>query len=84
MRSSYVHLGDGPEFTFKIGRVKMNDIEILKNSLTGVKKFIHLLKEFDLTTENIRRIHLKLDKSESLPVFTNLTQEEIKILREIK
>ena len=77
-------MGDGPEFTFKIGRVKMNDIEILKNSLTGVKKFIHFLKEFDLTTENIRRIHLKLDKSESLPVFTNLTQEEIKILREIK
>lgn len=79
-----MHLGDGPEFTFKIGRVKMNDIEILKNSLVGVKKFLSLLKQFSLSTENIRRIYIKLDKSESLPIFTHLTKEEISILREIK
>ena len=76
--STYLHIGNGAELTVKIGRLNTNEnLDIVKNVLRVVKELLILFKELGLSKTNIRRIYLKTEKSESLPVFTQLSEEEI-------
>ena len=76
--STYLHIGNGAELTVKIGRLNTNEnLDIVKNILRVVKELLILFKELGLSKTNIRRIYLKTEKSESLPVFTQLSEEEI-------
>ena len=69
--STYIHLGNGAEISFKVGRVKNTTaVECVKNVVKAVRELLILFRELDLTKKNIRRIYLKTEKSESLPVFT--------------
>ncbi len=82
--STYLHIGNGAELTLKIGRVHTNDnLDVVKNVLRAMKELLILFKELGLSKNNIRRIYLKTEKSESLPVFTHLSEEEIQLAKEM-
>ncbi len=82
--STYIHLGHGAEFSLKVGRMKdMTHIENLKNVLISIKDMILLLHEFGLKKMHIRRIYVKLESSESLPIYSFLNKEEVELARQI-
>ena len=69
-----MHIGLGTEFSLKIARFnESKDIEILNNILNGIKNALKLFKQLDLEKDNLRRIYVKTEKSESLPIYTHLT-----------
>ncbi len=77
MTSSYINFGKGAEFSLKVGRVlEIDDVANLKNVLFGIRNFLNLIKEMGLVNANVRRIYLKTEKSESLPIYTFLTKNE--------
>lgn len=81
--STYLHLGQGTEFSVKIGRAeKMSDMDVLKNALTAFKEIVRVFKQLDLGLENIRRVVIRAEQSESLPVYSYLTDEEKKMLKQ--
>ena len=80
-KCTYLHLGQGSEFSIKIGRAeKMSDIDILKNALSAFKEVVRVFKQLDLSLKNIRRVVIRAEQSESLPVYTYLTEEEKSLL----
>lgn len=82
-KTTYLHLGQGTEFSVKIGRAeKMSDIDVLKNALCAFKEIVRVFKELDLSLKNIRRVVIKAEQSESLPVYTFLTDEEKTLLKQ--
>lgn len=81
-KCTYLHLGQGTEFSVKIGRAeKMTDIEVLKNALCAFKSIVRAFKDLGLGLKNIRRVVIRAEQSESLPVYSFLSDEERKIMR---
>ena len=81
---SYMHLGEGTELSIKVGRVEdMKELDILKNCLSCFKQLVTTLKQYGLTLKNIRRVFIKGEKTQSLPVYSYLTDEEKEIARAI-
>ena len=81
---SYMHLGEGTELSVKVGRVEdMKDLDILRNCLSCFKQLVTTLKQYGLTLKNIRRVFVKGEKTQSLPVYSYLTDEEKEIARAI-
>lgn len=82
-KTTYMHLGQGTEFSVKIGRAeKMSDIDVLKNAVAAFKEIVRVFKQLDLSVSNIRRIVVRGEQSESLPVYSYLTEEEKKMLKQ--
>lgn len=82
--STYLHIGHGAELTMKVGRINhISHLDNVKNIIKGVKGIVILFKELGLKKSNIRRIYLKTEKSESLPIYTQLSEEELQLAREI-
>lgn len=61
----------------------VQDMENVKNVLRAMKSLLLLFKEIGISKQNIRRIYLKTETSESLPVFTQLTKEEVELAKEV-
>lgn len=80
--STYLHLGNGAEFSIKVGRMdNSNDLDNLKNVLFAIKNVFLLFKEYGVKKNNFRRIFLKGESTESLPIYSYLSPEEKKIAR---
>ena len=81
---TYLHLGQGTEFSVKIGRSeKMADIDVLKNALSAFKEIVRVFKGLGLSLKNIRRVVIRAEQSESLPVYSYLTDEEKQVLKKV-
>lgn len=83
-KCTYLHLGQGTEFSVKIGRAhNMSDIDVLKNALCAFKEIVRALKPLGLSLKNVRRVVIRAEQSESLPVYSYLTEEERQVLRKV-
>lgn len=74
---TYFIMGNGPVYTVKVGRISMQVKDLVKNIMHGVYNTIpHILKECVKHT-SVRCVSIKTYNSISLPIFNQLTQEEI-------
>lgn len=80
--STYLHIGNGAEFSMKIARMENSkDLDNLKNVLFGIKNVFGLFKEYGVSKNNFRRIFLKGESTESLPIYSYLSPEEKRVAR---
>lgn len=83
-RSTYFVQGNGPEYSLKVARlIKGKQNEIVSNIEQSLEKLIDELKVRGIGEEGIRRISIKGENTESLPVYNYLTVEEKNIMREL-
>ena len=84
-KSCYFYQGNGPEYTLKVSRISddIKNVSIVKNLKMGVKHMMKYMIQQGLKLKDIRRISLKLAQSVSLPIYSYLKEEEIKVLKKV-
>ena len=83
---TYFYQGNGPEYTLKVGRVSEDakNLPAIKNIKLGLKNMMKYMLTQELKLKDIRRISLKLAQSESLPVYSYLTPEEVEFMQKVE
>lgn len=74
---TYFIMGNGPVYTVKVARTTMSLKESVKNIIHGIYNTVpHILRE-SIKHTKVRQISIKTADSISLPIFNQLTPEEI-------
>ncbi|EGR27405.1 hypothetical protein IMG5_195870 [Ichthyophthirius multifiliis] len=74
---TYFSMGNGPVYTIKVARTNMNIPDIVKNVIHSIYNAVpHLVQNKNLF-EKVRQINIKTYSSVSLPIFNQLSKEEI-------
>ena len=83
---TYFYQGNGPEYTLKVGRVSEDakNLPAIKNIKLGLKNMMKYMLTQGLHLKDVRRISLKLAQSESLPVYSYLTPEEVEYMQKVQ
>lgn len=80
---TYFIQGNGPEYSSKVARLtKTNNNQILKNVKAVIKGLLKVLISKNIKLGNIWRISLKGEQTDSFPIYSYLTLEEKRILKE--
>lgn len=85
-KSAYFYPGNGPEYCLKVARLgsATKNIDVIKNVRKGVKGMMTRLIKMGSRLKDVRRISLKLAQSQSLPIFSALTEREIEIIEKCR
>ena len=80
---AYFYPGNGPEYSLKVSRLdsSVKTIDVIKNVRRGLKGVMTRLIKMGSRLRDVRRVSLKLAQSQSLPVFSYLTEEEKQAMR---
>jgi ribosome biogenesis protein UTP30 len=82
--STYFVQGNGPEYSIKVARVdKLTDAQLASNVRAGVKGLVKILVERGIKPENVRRVILRGEQTESFPIYSHLTPEEKQLMAQI-
>lgn len=82
---TYFYQGNGPEYSIKFARMKNFTVaQILSNAKIAFKGLFNILAERGITLKDVRRIIIKTEKSESLPIYSYLKPSEKKIIKELR
>ena len=82
-RSTFFTQGNGPEYSLKVGRlIKGQESKATENVISSIKSLLKILETRGLDISGVRRLALKSESTESLPIYSYLSKEEKEILKE--
>lgn len=82
--SNYLfYMSKGPNYSVKAAFAVEKDTEIVKKVQAAIVHTLSHILKWDVELESLKSISLKLTNSIELPIFNNLTKEEIQIAKEV-
>lgn len=80
---TYFSMGNGPVYTVKVARVNMGLKDAVKNIIHGVYNTVPYILKEAIKHSKIRQISIKTSESISLPIFNQLSDEELNALMNV-
>jgi ribosome biogenesis protein UTP30 len=80
---TYFSMGNGPVYTVKVARVNMGIKDAVKNIIHGVYNTVPYILKDAIKHSKIRQISIKTSESISLPIFNQLSDEELDALMNV-
>ena len=84
LKSTYFIQGNGPEYSIKSTRIVEGQYDkMIQNICESIEGIYSDLKSKGMCKSSIRRIALRGEDTDSLPIYSNLTEDEIKSIKQI-
>jgi len=76
LKCSYMMLGNGPHYSFKVARVSMKPMKSVANIIVAIYKAVpHIIKDA-IKPGKIQSITVKTSTSPELPIYTHLSKKD--------
>jgi len=76
-KNTSFYMTHGPNYTIKVARAEMDSEDILKNIINASAKTIPHILKWGVEFHDLKTISLKLTNSIELPIYNQLSPEEV-------
>jgi len=78
LKSTYLMLGNGPHYSFRMARTSMENNEIVENIMEAIYKGLPNILRDELKPSKVQSITLKTGSSPELPIYCHLGKKDAK------
>eukprot|EP00826_Nyctotherus_ovalis_P052855 TRINITY_DN6781_c0_g1_i1.p1 TRINITY_DN6781_c0_g1~~TRINITY_DN6781_c0_g1_i1.p1 ORF type:complete len:302 (-),score=75.20 TRINITY_DN6781_c0_g1_i1:155-1060(-) len=76
LKGTFMTLGNGPHYSFRVARTSMDEKAAVQNVVTGIYKALPYILKDELKPSKVQSITLKTDKSPELPIYCHLSKTD--------